>query len=176
MSIEDVFPKQAGMTRKIFKAKDTVAAAGYRFDDLVSMTSFSIKKMYAALRVDFPKVQWRRMVCNNLGSPKWTFHLTLVAHRSLYTRDRLAKWGMTNDTSCPLCDAADETIEHLFFLCNFSSQLWKKLLTGQHIQRHVMGCNQELYWAIRKAKANTYIMVLVGCVYQDWQDRNLRVF
>ncbi|KAG5604738.1 hypothetical protein H5410_026230, partial [Solanum commersonii] len=35
----------------------------------------------------------RRLVCLTQGTPKRIFMLRLAAHRSLYTRDRLAHWS-----------------------------------------------------------------------------------
>ncbi|XP_070013797.1 uncharacterized protein [Nicotiana sylvestris] len=89
----DTYPNQASwMVRKIMKAKKNFEEAGYTHSDILALSSFSIKKLYQSLRGTFPKVTWKRLVCNNGGCPKWVFNLTLVAHERLYTRDRLAKW------------------------------------------------------------------------------------
>lgn len=83
-------PKQASwVVQKIIKMKTYVQQVSVRESDLRNMTSFSIKKMYALMRGDFPKVQWKKLVCNNFGSLKWIFILRLAAHGRLATRDRL---------------------------------------------------------------------------------------
>ncbi|XP_013589508.1 PREDICTED: uncharacterized protein LOC106297919 [Brassica oleracea var. oleracea] len=40
------------------------------------------------------------------------------------------RWNATANTTCVLCDAADETCRHLFFSCNYSKQIWKSLAGG----------------------------------------------
>ncbi|KAH0752116.1 hypothetical protein KY285_005264 [Solanum tuberosum] len=61
-------PKQAvWIIRKILKAKETVAQAGYNHEEFVQSRSFRIKTMYNALRGNLPKVSWERLECNNFG-------------------------------------------------------------------------------------------------------------
>lgn len=122
-------PKQASwVVQKIIKMKTYVQQVSVRESDLRNMTSFSIKKMYALMRGDFPKVQWKKLVCNNFGSPKWIFILRLAAHSRLVTRDRLMNWGIIGNQECPLCAAQPETIAHLFFKCDISAYIWNQLL------------------------------------------------
>ncbi|WMV18234.1 hypothetical protein MTR67_011619 [Solanum verrucosum] len=84
--------------------------------------------MYQKLKGEYSKVPWRRLTCNNLGSPKWVFALYVAIHRRLYTKDRLSKWGIIDDDICSLCKAEVETHQHLFFTCSFSTQLCQKML------------------------------------------------
>ncbi|KAH0720491.1 hypothetical protein KY284_005521 [Solanum tuberosum] len=58
--------------------------------DVMETNKYSINAMYMKLRGEYIKVSWRRMTCNNQGSPKWIFALYLAINRRLYTRDRLA--------------------------------------------------------------------------------------
>lgn len=78
------------MVQKIFKAKKYFEEAG-TFMELQSMAEFSIKKMYKKMLGTFTKVSWRRLICNNHGSPKWLFIVRLVVLGRLYTKDRLQK-------------------------------------------------------------------------------------
>ncbi|XP_019233163.1 PREDICTED: uncharacterized protein LOC109213791 [Nicotiana attenuata] len=163
------------------KAKDTLEKAGYVYEDILKTSHLSIKKIYNKLRGDYPKVSWKRLICNNPGYPKWIFILQLAALGRLYTRDRLAKWGVMTELICPLCDNDDESIEHLFFKCNFSAALWGKMLTWMEINRGPMGWNQELAWTVMNAngkdtKAGIYRLTMTGYVYYLWKERNLRIF
>jgi len=92
------------------------------------------------------------MTCNNQGSPKWIFAMYLAINRRLYTRDRLKKWGITNDILCLLCKEANETHQHLFFNCIFSRRLWQKLLNWLSINTVSNGWTEELTWAVLQAK------------------------
>ncbi|XP_019227540.1 PREDICTED: uncharacterized protein LOC109208841, partial [Nicotiana attenuata] len=115
------------------------------------MDHFSSNKFYQRLRGEFPKVAWRKMVCNNLGLPKWIFVLRLAAHGKLYTRDRLSKWVMTSDTTCPLCGQETESHSHLFFAYEVAAQVWHKLLKWKGINRRPRNWEDELQWAIKFA-------------------------
>lgn len=65
-------------------------------------------KMYISMRGLFQKMEWRRLVCNNQGMPKWTFILILALHGKLPTKNRLAKWGVVTDKICPLCNIEEK--------------------------------------------------------------------
>ncbi|XP_075095435.1 uncharacterized protein LOC142173708 [Nicotiana tabacum] len=146
-SMWDKFPKQAcWMIQKVFKAKQYIEEAGMTKEDLMNLSSFSIKQMYLKMLGEYIKVSWRRLICNNTGSLKWLFIVTMVAHGRLYTKDRLAHWGMVVDHTCLLCQAALESIEHLFFRCIVSTFIWGKILEWQGISRNVMEWIEEIQW------------------------------
>ncbi|XP_060188966.1 uncharacterized protein LOC132617915 [Lycium barbarum] len=129
-------PTASWIIRKILKAKRHFDEVGYSQQEVMDMANLSIKKLYQKLRGDFTKVPWRRLVCNNVGLPKWIFTLRLAAHGKLYTITRLAKWGVVDDKECVLCNIDDEDVEHLFFKCPYSKTLWTKLLGWKGIYRH----------------------------------------
>lgn len=58
----------------------------------------------------------------------------LAIKERLNTRDRLAKFGLCADPRCVLCGINDESHNHLFFDCEFSSVVWKSVveLCGVH--------------------------------------------
>ncbi|XP_060178348.1 uncharacterized protein LOC132608330 [Lycium barbarum] len=121
------------------------------------------------------------MTCNNAGCPRWVFVLYLIIQGKLYTRDRLLKWGMINDQTCPICEATEESIQHLFFECPTSSYIWCKILKWQGYTRQAMSWHNELQWAVNFAankgsKAEVYRMALAATVYYIWQLRNNKVF
>ncbi|XP_060210710.1 uncharacterized protein LOC132637672 [Lycium barbarum] len=144
------------------------------------MPNFSIQKFYRELQPIYPKVPWRKMICNNYGLPKWIFTFRVAAMGRLYTIDRLAKWGITNVLDCPLCNSALESIRHLFFTCPFSSYVWTQLLVWQGISRTPQNWDVQLIWISRNTKksveAKIFRMVASGCIYHVWKERNYRVF
>nr|XP_016449466.1 PREDICTED: uncharacterized protein LOC107774455 [Nicotiana tabacum] len=121
---------------------------GYTEQDMQELESFSIKAIYKKLLGEHPKVEWRRLVCNNKGSPRWIFNMRLTAHGRLYTKDRLTNWGMIEDQTYPLCDEAPETTNHLFFQCSTSAAIWNKILRWKGIGRQAQPWEEELQWAI----------------------------
>ncbi|XP_060186212.1 uncharacterized protein LOC132615617 [Lycium barbarum] len=133
------------------------------------------------MRGVMPKVDWRRMVCNNQGSPKWLFILYIAVSGKILTRTRLAKWGTVTDVKCFLCDREDKDIDHLLFGCIFSSSIWEKILQWHGIKRRAMTWQQEVQWAISHAKGRSgavevYKIVLACSVYHIWQEWNWRIF
>lgn len=66
---------------------------------------------------------------NEFGK-SWTplqckFSLRLTVNNRCLTANRLAKWGLPDPCACPVCDQADETIQHLLVPCLFARQVWK---------------------------------------------------
>lgn len=103
------------MVQQILSAKKTFARAGMAERDVTQLPSYSTKKIYGLIREDFPKMSWRRLVCDNKGVPKWVFILFLALHRRLQTKDRLACWVSLKDILCPLCQEENEEIDHMLF-------------------------------------------------------------
>ncbi|XP_016450093.1 uncharacterized protein LOC107774942 [Nicotiana tabacum] len=171
-------PKQPSwVIQKIFKSKKYFEEAGYSEEEVFRMEKFPTKAMYLKLQGEFSKVPWRRMMCNNIGLPKWIFILFPAAYRRLQTRDRLRRWGCVEDDTCPLCHTEEETIDHLFFKCLFSTQIRTAVLEWQRVHRHAMTWDQELKWAEqyckgRSSNAEIYRMSLAGSIYYILQERN----
>uniref|UniRef100_A0A0V0HDQ0 Putative ovule protein n=1 Tax=Solanum chacoense TaxID=4108 RepID=A0A0V0HDQ0_SOLCH len=146
-------PNQASwIIQRILKATKYFSQAGYSVDDILTMPNSSIKQFYVKLRGQFQKVSWRRLVCNNSGLPRWIFILRLAALGRLNTRDRLVKWGVTTNQMCPLCENKPECLNHLFFVCEVSTEVWKQLLKWIGITKVPAQLSEELKWAAVHAK------------------------
>ncbi|WMV57941.1 hypothetical protein MTR67_051326 [Solanum verrucosum] len=107
--------------------------------------------------------------------------LRLVALGRIYTCDRLAKWGMDINLQCQLCNTQPESIQHLFFGCNYTGQLWARLLKWMHIQRPCMEWEGGLKWVEKwckgkSSRAEVYKITLTAAVYFIWKESNQRVF
>ena len=55
---------------------------------------------------------WER-IWKSWAPPKCRFFLWLVAHNRCWTADRLERRGLPRSACCPLCDQAQETINHI---------------------------------------------------------------
>lgn len=90
--MNEVKPKQASwVVQKIFNAGKYIEEAGLTVEEIMSRDMFSIRKMYNNMRGDYPRVHWRRLICNNQSSPRWSFILYMTVQNRLYTRDKLIK-------------------------------------------------------------------------------------
>lgn len=83
-----------------------------------------IKKLYWFMRGDSLEVNWTRITCNRRVNLKVVFITWLLLQGRISTKDRLIQWGIVGDQRCILCNAADETKEHLFFTYSCSQQIW----------------------------------------------------
>lgn len=123
-SIWDTAPKAASrVVQKIFKAKRYLVDAGCSLEEFQHATIFSIQKLYSTFHGVFPKMNWRKLVCNNLGCSKWIFMLRLAIVGKLATNDRLAKWGINTDKLCGMCNQTEKSLHNLFFQCLLSKQV-----------------------------------------------------
>lgn len=50
--------------------------------------------------------------------------ISLVVNSRCWTAGRLAKRGLPYPVACPLCDQAEETIQHTIISCVFARQVW----------------------------------------------------
>ncbi|XP_070040194.1 uncharacterized protein [Nicotiana tomentosiformis] len=113
--------------------------------------------------------------------PTFSMKNILAARGRLAIKDRLMQWGITDNQVCPMCTSQVESISHLFFKCQISTQVWNQQLKWQKIARTTMAWPKELNWAEnhakgRSASAEIYRMTLAACVYHIWIERNNRVF
>ncbi|KAK6788794.1 hypothetical protein RDI58_012592 [Solanum bulbocastanum] len=116
--------KQPWMVRKVLGAKDHLHVLHHAIDGKRS----KIRQAYNQMLGDYPKVDWRGLICRNLARPKAIFILWLQIQNRLPTTDRLLKWRMPVDSKCVMCKQEDETRDHLFFECALANSLWRRLL------------------------------------------------
>ncbi|KAL9859096.1 putative reverse transcriptase zinc-binding domain-containing protein [Arabidopsis thaliana] len=76
------------------------------------------------------RVDWHKAVWFKNHIPKHAFICWVSAWNRLHTRDRLRRWSLNIPSSCVLCNSCDETRDHLFFDCHFSSQVWRFFISA----------------------------------------------
>ncbi|XP_021724905.1 uncharacterized protein LOC110692214 [Chenopodium quinoa] len=156
-----------------------MSAGGW--DKFMKNGSFSIKEMYKHLQSDLEKVSWSRVLCQNQASPRSLFTTWLAVNNRLPTRDRLAVWGIVAIVNCCLCNAAPESVEHLFFQCDFSAQIWSMALKALQFNRNPSPFSNELAWAFKSAKRRfakhqLFLMYFAESLYAIWLYRNDQIF
>jgi len=119
------------------------------------------------------------MLCNNFSPPKCTFITWLTILDRLATCDRLQKFGIVCDQLCVLCGNVDETRDHLFFVCEFSYEIWSSLLCWLGIQRTAgdwQGVLQSAHCQSNSSASCIFRMCISIAVYFIWRERNARKF
>ena len=142
---------------------------------------FSIKKLYKHIIGESVNVPWKRLICNNIASPKSKFILWLAVLGRLATKDRLAQRNVTQDAQCILCNAAVETVDHLFCHCPSTLQVWTALFDLLHIQRQLRDFKEEVHYACaaarrKSASAKAFVMCFTEAVSHIWCNRNACIF
>ncbi|XP_058783084.1 uncharacterized protein LOC131657737 [Vicia villosa] len=146
------------------------------WQQMLSSEKFKMGTIYKDLMQHHQTVNWFVVIAGNRARPRALFCLWLACHRRLATKDRLAKFGVIQDTQCCFCREA-ETLDHLFYKCNVMKTIWSDTLKWLNIVHTPLDWTQELNWLILSArgkgmKANLLKMAAAETLYQCWKFRN----
>ena len=88
--------------------------------------SFNLKEACSYLENgdDQEKVAWYDNVWAGNLWPKIKTFLWLLQNRKVLTWENLTKRGFIGPSHCPMCEQQEETINHLFNDCVWTSNLW----------------------------------------------------
>ena len=147
--------------------------------NLGSSGKFSVSSAYAQLRDKGQIVAWHKFIWFPKAVLRFAFIAWMVMLDRLPTNDRFFRLGVSNTSSCQLCGSRWETIDHLFFSCSFSRQVWDLSLA------HFVPNNFPRMWSaicrlvLGPAKhplaSNTaFKRGTAAAIYYVWMERNLR--
>lgn len=88
---------------------------------------FTVSSLWDALRVHYPTVPWNKLVCFPAHVPKCSVISWLAILNRLYTEDRLVLFRIKSISCCSLCPD-NESHDHLFFNCSYSTQVWNAII------------------------------------------------
>ncbi|XP_074278610.1 uncharacterized protein LOC141602202 [Silene latifolia] len=119
-------------------------------------------------------VCWIKVIWTKWALPKHQFMGWIVAHEALNTVDKLISYGMDVDPVCLICGQANESLNHLYFTCQYSRRV---LLLS--LQQNT-GCSFPLvidldWWSSRggtKVQRGSQIALFLGAIYSIWYQRN----
>ncbi|WZZ82901.1 hypothetical protein YC2023_103473 [Brassica napus] len=105
--------------------------------DGVKLQTFSSSKTWSIVRERQPICGWHKTVGFKGHIPKHALTMWVAVLDRLPTRNRLALWGMLTPISCCLCSSSDESRDHFFVECDFTKDLWRRMLANSnHILTH----------------------------------------
>ncbi|CAN7048915.1 unnamed protein product [Brassica oleracea var. botrytis] len=81
------------------------------------------------LRQENEQLEWAKDIWFSHRTPKYTFLTWLSMKNRLSTGDRIEVWQTGQRVDCVLCGHPQETGNHLFFECGYSSSLWHSLMS-----------------------------------------------
>ncbi|XP_074283719.1 uncharacterized protein LOC141608256 [Silene latifolia] len=154
--------------RKVCWAKDLVK------QHLFAADNYSIKLGYSWLTNEGPDISWHPWTSTRLIIPRHGFIVWLTAHKRLLTQDRLVRMGIIQTNVCFLCGCNAETVEHLFFLCPFSSRCLELVAAWLNISLPDQGVIE--WWVKQRARSlllkQVIAVVLASLIYHIWMSRN----
>lgn len=84
--------------------------------DMQEARKFSMKKMHHNLLEDTQKVDRRYLFYGNVVRPRSLFTLWLACHERFATKDKMVRFGVTDNANGYFCNAVG-THHHLLFEC-----------------------------------------------------------
>ncbi|KAK4737144.1 hypothetical protein R3W88_000841 [Solanum pinnatisectum] len=88
---------------------------------------YSTHMMYEGLMPQYPKVHWKGITLHPSIHLSFKFIVWLAIHKKLATVDRLVKFGIQIPRECAYCGLTDESFSHLYFDCQITKDLWRRL-------------------------------------------------
>ncbi|GAA0172354.1 intercellular signal molecule [Lithospermum erythrorhizon] len=140
---------------------------------------FSVRSMYEQLRHHGDSVKWKRLILQPSNIARHSFITWLLVRGRLETKDRVRKWLPRVDEKCVFFPEK-ENMQHLFFHCEYSGVIWRKLLGMLNVYGDSQCWDQEIQWLMEwhgKGQLQTLLMKLGLCatVYCISQERNNRM-
>lgn len=89
------------------------------------MQHFSLHLVLSVPCTNSHFVSWKPAVWFKFNISKHTFIFWLMVRRRPTTRDKLRSWGMNVPQTCLFCGTETESLQYLFFFCEFSTTVWE---------------------------------------------------
>ncbi|KAJ9544285.1 hypothetical protein OSB04_023992 [Centaurea solstitialis] len=143
-----------------------------------SLQDFQVKEAYEDFMGSGDTLGWATAVWFKGCIPKHAFCVWVACHRRLPTQDRLTWKHDPPDLICPLCNVCMDSHDHLFFLCDFSLEVWRTLKRDSNLFgfsekwddiRHDLTVG-------RGPRRLEQKLTLQASVYCIWRERNRRLF
>ncbi|XP_071687109.1 uncharacterized protein [Rutidosis leptorrhynchoides] len=126
--------------------------------------------------------EWRRKypVLDQIKVPELKNNHDAMWNR-LNIQERLLIWNPGASYNCHLCDIEVDSVQHLFFKCDYSKQVWGKLkekllFRGLSNELHVIMEMMAIYPYKKQIWSILTRLVIDASVYFVWQERNKRCF
>lgn len=145
----------------------------------IEAPSFSIQKVYKALMGEVHKTPWAKLMCQTTVPAKYKFVVWMAMHERLATCSYLRRIGIQVDHACCFCSREEETMDHLFFGCEFSRDVWRKVAVmggvySDAAQWHEGRRLLEAHCTNSNGKQRVYRSMVCVLIYHIWKERNGR--
>ncbi|GAV84726.1 zf-RVT domain-containing protein, partial [Cephalotus follicularis] len=129
----------------------------------------------------YPVVSWSNVVWFPRRIPKHSFCLWLTFSDAHKTLDKLHRVGVVQSDRCVFSCGQEDSVEHLFFACQFTATIWNHFLALCGYSRCSRGWTEESVWSVQRLQGPTFNawitkLSLAATVYHCWVKRNNRIF
>lgn len=148
------------MTKFIFAPKSNRCVYENLVKDKVTTPRAKLKWEEKYRTVDW---NWQRifsLIYTAVRDPKIRYFQFRFLHRILGVNQYMHRIGIANTPTCSFCNNFDETLEHLFWFCNYVDSFWKEVV------RKWWKCSFEL---------SPYI-ISFGCINDELNPINFLIF
>ncbi|KAK1407859.1 hypothetical protein QVD17_39486 [Tagetes erecta] len=176
----DLFPVLYEMVKPNDAAEDQLV-----WKDGGQSLPFSTRVVWDSIRSRGHHREWAKAVWFTQCIPRHAFILWLIMREKLLTQDKILGWNISrrknmNMMCCLLCYADFDSHNHLFFECQFSSQVWLKTRRFAGLMSISPEWTSIKQWMIHaQSKSIVNIvgkLVIAASAYHVWQERNNRLF
>ncbi|XP_021996306.1 uncharacterized protein LOC110893508 [Helianthus annuus] len=147
---------------------------------------FSASAVWDDIRVVRDEVPWTGMVWFSQSIPRHSFFMWLLVNKKLKTQDVIRSWCVSGNANfnllcCSLCTAGPDSHEHLFFECQYASQVWSGIKEKAGMDT-VHNSWDSIYDHLERYAKSTSACHIIGklvvsaAAYFVWQERNQRLF
>ncbi|XP_056842877.1 uncharacterized protein LOC130495492 [Raphanus sativus] len=139
---------------------------------------FSSKETWEYIRVKHQLCNWHHAVWFKYSTPKYSFILWTAMKGRLATGERMRSWSGNTNVACVLCSEPLETLEHLFFECDYSSLIWEALMKGILKDQFTVKWGELIRMMRDLTRGRLHLFILKymfqASVYMLWRERNRR--
>ncbi|XP_021985805.1 uncharacterized protein LOC110882000 [Helianthus annuus] len=148
-------------------------------------TDYNTYEVWNDIRMSQEKVTWENVVWYPQAIPRHAFLMWLIVCKKLKTQDVMSKWRSSGNANynlmcCSLCVSGPDSHNHLFFECEYASQIWYGVREKAGMQ--TIGERLEIMNYLTQhagSKRAIHIigkLVVAASAYLVWQERNNRLF
>lgn len=134
--------------------------------------------IYHTLRREGTIQPWKKAIRKGFVPPKFSFIFWLTFKGKIGTNDHLRYLDI--DSSCYFC-TTPESAQHLFFVCGFSSTIWRNIQNWLQLSQNSTMLLSAAKWIKKDRRAHNILtkarwIALTATIYFIWKARNAAAF
>ncbi|XP_021995747.1 uncharacterized protein LOC110892919 [Helianthus annuus] len=142
--------------------------------------------VWESIRARETEVEWVNVVWFSQCIPRHAFLMWLIMRRKLLNQDKILQWDLSrrknmNMMCCLLCLENNDSLEHLFFECKFSTQIWLSVRDKVNMGTVEPKWTDVMNWLLARGASKSVFnyssrLIVAASAYFIWQERNARLF